>query len=128
MNEDDKISKLAEEKLATQASYIASDTAIDIASLPINSLYKESIASSTKLADIQRIISKTAKHTKPAYRRAIERRKIDEWGYRLDRVLKPLRRSHSIDAYKEVMRALSRMSEFEKHYFIKQLELKNGYK
>jgi len=126
MSKDDKISRPAEGQLATQASYIASDTAIDTASLPINSLYKESIASYVKLADVQQLIQKTAKHTKPAYRRAIDRRKVDEWGYRLDRVLKRLRRSHSVEGYKDIVRAFSNMSEFERRYFIKKMELSDG--
>ena len=123
MNDDDKISKPADEglsKLASIDSYHAS--------LPIDSYSKESIASSTKLADVQRIISQTAKHTKPAYRRAIERRQDDRWGYRLDRVLKALRRSYSVDRYKDTMQAVYAMSEFEKRYFIKQLERHYGYK
>jgi hypothetical protein len=120
MSDDDKISKPADEGLATLASYEAS--------LPIDSYSKESIASSTKLADVQRIISQTAKHTKPAYRRAIERRQDDRWGYRLDRVLKALRRSYSVDRYKDTMQAVYAMSEFEKRYFIKQLERHYGYK
>ena len=120
MSDDDKISKPADEglsKLASIDSYHAS--------LPINSLY---INSATKLADVQRIISKTAKHTKPAYRRAIERRQDDRWGYRLDRVLKALRRSYSVDRYKDTMKAIYAMSEFEKRYFVKQLERHYGYK
>ena len=120
MSDDDKISKLADEGLATLASIDSYH-----ASLPINSLY---INSSTKLAAVQRIISQTAKHTKPAYRRAIERRQDDRWGYRLDRVLKALRRSYSVDRYKDTMRAVYAMSEFERRYFIKQLERHYGYK
>ena len=120
MSNDDKISKPADEELSKLASIDSYH-----ASLPIDSLY---INSSTKLAAVQRIISQTAKHTKPAYRRAIERRQDNSWGYRLDRVLKTLRRSYSVDRYKDTMRAVFAMSEFEKRYFIKQLERRFGYK
>tara|TARA_A100000171_G_C2066152_1_gene112429 strand:- start:94 stop:465 length:372 start_codon:yes stop_codon:yes gene_type:complete len=123
MSNDDKISKPADEELSKLASIDSYN-----ASLPIDSYSKESIASSTKLAAAQRIISQTAKHTKPAYRRAIERRQDDRWGYRLDRVLKALRRSYSVDRYKDTMQAVYAMSEFERRYFIKQLERHYGYK
>ena len=123
MSNDDKISRPADEELSKLASIDSYH-----ASLPIDSYSKESIASSTKLAAVQRIISQTAKHTKPAYRRAIERRQDNSWGYRLDRVLKTLRRSYSVDRYKDTMRAVFAMSEFEKRYFIKQLERRFGYK
>ena len=127
MNRDDKISEPAEAKLALQLAIQKALQASSTASITPDSKDIDSKASYT-LADVQRVVKRLSKNMKPAYRRAIERRKVDEWGWRLDRILRPLRRSYSADAFKDLTKQVYAMSELERRYWIKRMEKANGYR
>ena len=127
MNRDDKISEPAEAKLALQLAIQKALQASSTASITPDSNDINSKASYT-LADVQRVVKRLSKNMKPAYRHAIDRRKADEWGWRLDRILRPLRRAYSIDAFKDLTKQVYAMSELERRYWIKRMEKANGYR
>jgi hypothetical protein len=122
MNKDDKISEPAEAKLALKLAVQQAVASINKDSNDINS------KASYTLEDVQRVVKKLSKNMNPNYKRAIDRRKADEWGWRLERILRPLRRNYSADAYKDLAKSVYAMSEFERRYWIKQMELQHGHK
>lgn len=110
--------KIAEASATGPAVKLALDTK--------NNNYNTSKASCA--ADVQRLIRDTIKHTKPAYNEGKRRRQADEHGWRLNRVLKAVRRRYSVDAYKELVMAVNALSELERRLWVKQMERKHGYR
>ena len=113
MSEDDKIAEASEGELDLAKLYIASYIA--------NERYIDNTIAITSLLPKQR------KSSNYAYNRAIQRKKIDEHTWRLDRILKKLRQTYSADNYKEVMRATAGCSRQERWLFIRKMERVFGY-
>ena len=117
MSKDDKIAEASAGEL---------DLALDQAKLYIASyIANDRVIDNTRA--ITSLLAKQRKSSNYAYNRAIEKKKIDEHTWRLDRVLKKLRQTYSADNYKEVLRATAGCSRQERWLFIRKMERVFGY-
>lgn len=122
MKTEYKIAEASETELALQLAIELATKAIITKDNPIDN----SIAS-CRADDVKQLIRKTTKHLNPNYRRAIDRRQIDEPSWRLDRIMRKIRPGYSVDGYKRLMTAVWRLSDFERKLWIRQMEQAHGY-
>ena len=95
--------------------------------VPKNNIVKEKAnftVNSTMQNAVKNVLNKTTKNFRYNYKRAKERRQIDDLNFRLDRVLRLIRPHYSSDGYMDVVRALQNVSYFEKLDWINQAERK----
>tara|TARA_R110002126_G_scaffold51957_1_gene141871 strand:+ start:58 stop:531 length:474 start_codon:yes stop_codon:yes gene_type:complete len=74
---------------------------------------------------IQQLISKTVKHTNHRYRCVAAKRRVDDFGYRQEKVFKRLRDRLSIDRFKSIRNKYWEMNIFQQRQFVEKMEMQH---
>ena len=90
--------------------------------LASSSAPQSSLKKSRQVADIGRHISAVVRYSNSNYVNAIDRRRVDELAWRVDRVLRKLRPMYSATDYGELAAGVAAMEEQELRGWLSKLE------